>query len=266
MKTKDEAHALAWLLSKFPAEEYAVLPHVPDGTGAHKRRTIDALIMSLWPSRGLKLWAVEYKRSLHDWKRELSNPVKAEGIASYCHYYYVLAPQGIIPPETIPAGWGFWEIDDRDRMLTTKAAPEKPEGERRPLDYVFLAGILRRSSDEVWRDPRVSEARRQGFEDGKKSARDASAHEIKRYKDQLANVEAFEKASGIHVADTWNGEQLGRETRQLLEMLAKPEASHYRAEQLLRTGFELYRAALNAARALGIAEDKIAAQLREVGS
>ena len=44
----------------------------------------DAVIMSLWPSRGLELHGVEIKVSRADWKREAADPAKAEAIAAYC--------------------------------------------------------------------------------------------------------------------------------------------------------------------------------------
>ena len=104
---KTEPEAIAWLRTKFSDQGYAIFPQVPDGTGARKRRTADAIMMSLWPSRGLHLFGIEYKSSLADWRRELKNPDKAESISRYCDYWYILAPAGIIDVAEVPPAWGF---------------------------------------------------------------------------------------------------------------------------------------------------------------
>jgi hypothetical protein len=52
---------------------YAIFFEVANGTGTHRRRTIDALVMELWPSDGLNLHALEIKVSRQDWLRELDN-------------------------------------------------------------------------------------------------------------------------------------------------------------------------------------------------
>ena len=45
----------------------------------------------VWPSRGLYLHGFEIKVHRNDWLRELKNPAKAEEIAGYCHFWWVVA-------------------------------------------------------------------------------------------------------------------------------------------------------------------------------
>jgi hypothetical protein len=67
---------------------HAFVPHVR--SGAASRRTIDAYMMSLWPSRGLTLTAFECKSSRSDWHRELQMPEKAEEFCALADYFYLV--------------------------------------------------------------------------------------------------------------------------------------------------------------------------------
>ena len=85
-KTKFTAVKLREAMSKrWAPPEYAVMWEVGRATGAvTNQRYADAVIMGLWPSRGLELHGVEIKVSRSDWRREAADPMKAEAIAAYC--------------------------------------------------------------------------------------------------------------------------------------------------------------------------------------
>lgn len=76
--------------------QWAIMWEVGEGTGAMSGRYADAVMMSLWPSRGLELHGVEIKISRSDWKREAADPSKAEAIARYCDRWWVHTPPGIV--------------------------------------------------------------------------------------------------------------------------------------------------------------------------
>lgn len=257
--TKTESEAIEWLRGKFEAPEFAVLAQVPDGTGGRKLRTADALILSLWPSRGLKFYGIEYKRSRTDWKRELKDVHKAESIGQYCHFWYILAPKGLIPFDEVPPIWGLWEIDNRDRLVRTKPAQEKMTV--KPVDITFLAGILRAAANYKVNDSGIHAANRegyrQGYKDGTKTADDHKA----RYEQRMADVRSFEESSGLSIEKGWSHEQLGEEVREALKMLANPKEFQWKAKQMVENTFRLYRAALASANALGLTDDEIAKQL-----
>ncbi|HYJ21079.1 MAG TPA: hypothetical protein VEW07_03530, partial [Solirubrobacterales bacterium] len=58
-----------------------IAPGVRSAAGFDARRTIDAVSLNLWPSRGMLLDGYEIKVSRSDWLRELKNPAKAEEFA-----------------------------------------------------------------------------------------------------------------------------------------------------------------------------------------
>lgn len=91
MKAHEVIEALRNL---YPAQSYALLEQVGDGTGWSTHRHADAVVMSLWPSRGLTLTGIEVKVAKMDWKRELAQPEKAEAVASYCDFWMIAAPSG----------------------------------------------------------------------------------------------------------------------------------------------------------------------------
>jgi hypothetical protein len=82
-----EAEAIELLGRKVADEGFLTVPQVSNGTGAIARRTAEALLVQTWPSRGLSLTGVEYKRTRYDWRRELREGSKAEPVAAYCHFW-----------------------------------------------------------------------------------------------------------------------------------------------------------------------------------
>lgn len=216
----NEADAIELLSRKMAAEGFLVIPQVGNGVGANHRRTIDALMIQTWPSRTLQIIAVEYKRSRHDWQRELKDGSKAEAIAQHCDRFLVLAPKGIIELGEVPAGWGLWEIDSRRRLLRTKPPPELTE-ERYPLTLSFLAAILR-AAEKVNRSAGVLEADRLELQ---ARHQEEVEHEVKRrsrkYESLQADVDKFETASGIAIADNW---RLGNLAEGLKNYLKNPDA------------------------------------------
>lgn len=101
---------------------------------------MDAVIMELWPSRGLTLHAVEIKVSRSDFKREMKDGSKAEEIAQYCDFMSVAAPLGLLKPSDLPSAWGLIEMDKAEVLRITKE-PRKTKA--RALDRNFMAAMLR---------------------------------------------------------------------------------------------------------------------------
>lgn len=128
------------LRKKYPAPAFAFLAQVRNTTGFVSRiRTADALVMSLYPSRGLDLDGFEIKVSRSDWCRERKQPAKAESIARFCNHWWVLAPAEVVPVDELPATWGLMESDGKRIAIAKPAAPLTPE----PMSVGFLASILR---------------------------------------------------------------------------------------------------------------------------
>lgn len=117
-----ESQVVELLRTRYTAPEWAVLAGVRGATGAVATRTVDALAMSLYPSRGLELIGFEVKSHKADWRRELADPDKAETIARFCDRWFVVAGgPGVVPVEEVPKGWGLIEC-------VPPAAPAAPAG------------------------------------------------------------------------------------------------------------------------------------------
>ena len=143
MTTKITASDIRKAMNKrWCAPEYAVMWEVSESTGAVACRSADAVMMSLWPSRGLELHGVEIKVSRSDWKREAKDPTKAEAIAKYCDRWWIHTSPGVVDDTSdLPPAWGLREFDG-NKWKTIKEA-EKTEAT--PVTRRFLAALLRRS-------------------------------------------------------------------------------------------------------------------------
>ena len=130
-------------LAQFPAEAHAWLYEVANGTGWRgQRRFADALVVSCWPSRGVFFAGIEVKVDRRDWLRELHNPEKAEEIRSWCEYWYLAAPPGVVKVSEVPKTWGFFEVAGRTVTLAKEAPKQKPK----PLASAFVAAVLRNAA------------------------------------------------------------------------------------------------------------------------
>ena len=240
-----EHEAIALLRTKFDSQGYALFPQVPDGTGARKKRTADAIMMSLWPSRGLHLYGIEYKRTVSDWRNELKKPDKADSIGRFCDFWYMLAPVGVINVLEVPQGWGLWEIDDRHRLLRTREAPENLHKE--PIDLSFIAGLLRAAQNALgssrFKDARSKEEYRRGFEAGKNDAAYSHKQRQRDFENLKKQLEEFQEASGIKINGWAGGAYLGEEVREGLKLLSDPRPHVRTAQHVLEQTEQLNKAA-----------------------
>lgn len=135
-----------WMAETYSeANGYACLFEVSNGTGSSARRSADAVVMNLWPSRGMELVGYEMKVARSDWLHELKQPEKAWPVMKYCDRWNLIASPGVAKVEEVPANWGFIEYDGK-KMRTRKAAPLlTPE----PLARTFIASLLRRPVRDV---------------------------------------------------------------------------------------------------------------------
>jgi hypothetical protein len=149
----------------YKKEEYALMWEVGNATGSRVRRHADAVVMNLWPSRGLLIEGIEIKVSRSDWRRELDNPEKAEEIARYCDRWWVVTPDGIVQPHELPAMWGHKVVNDKGAIRTVKDAPRNDNVAA--LDRGFVAAMLRRSSEADAREVEALVARQLAAERAK---------------------------------------------------------------------------------------------------
>ncbi|MCC6426256.1 MAG: MmcB family DNA repair protein [Phycisphaerales bacterium] len=206
MSLRFESEVLDALKAHFPKEAYSILPGVAEATGGGCR-VADALMMSLWRSRGLALTGFEIKVSRHDWLRELKDPSKADPICKFCdHWYIAVGDHDVAKVEELPETWGLIVCDGKKVKIVKKAPKLSPV----PISRAFLASILRRAQEYVAPRPEVTAAERELREDLRKEM-DARLEAEGKYKttERLRqSVADFETASGIKITE-YTGRNMG---------------------------------------------------------
>jgi hypothetical protein len=204
-----EASLTVALKNRFAGSAYAFLPQVANGTGGAKSRTADALVMSLWPSRGLDLIGFEIKISRSDWLQELKRPEKAETIAKYCDaWYIVVASEEIVKLGELPSAWGL--MAPKGKVLRiVKEATFTPAT---PITRSFLAALLRNASGAIVPKAQIEDELKRAREEGRKAGEQTGHWKVESAKRELEHlresVTKFETASGLKI-DNYNGRTLG---------------------------------------------------------
>lgn len=146
MSDVDASAVMQALRARFAdPERYAVLPQVNAGTGLFRKTWIDALVISFWPSDGLRRAAIEIKVDRQDFLREVRSPRKNEAFRSLCHeFWFATGPDVVADAAEVPenAGWyllrGSKLICKRQARINTTPC----------LDDGFLAAVTRAVIEE----------------------------------------------------------------------------------------------------------------------
>lgn len=161
--------------------EWVVVTEVRNAAGFDAHRSADALAFNTWPSRGLAVHGFEIKVSRSDWQRELQDPAKAEAFAQFCDYWWVAAPEGVVLPGELPAGWGLMVPNRGARLRVATPATKR---EAKPIGRSFMAAILRRGAEQA---PAAAE-----LEELLQAARKSTREEMQRNREQLEkDLEAY---------------------------------------------------------------------------
>lgn len=206
--------------------QWAIMWEVGEGTGAASGRYADAVMMSLWPSRGLELHGVEIKVSRSDWRREAADPTKAEAIAKFCDRWWVHTAPGVVDDlSDVPPAWGLREFDGKAWRTIREAEKTQAAAITRP----FLAALLRRADGVMQRLMRdaMREAREAQYAEAERMR--AGIHEqiakgVARRTEALekaaGDVAAFEAAFGQGMAGSWtsNAQAWGNAARALADV------------------------------------------------
>jgi len=218
-KGYSEADLFDLLSKRYAGSAYAVLRQVRNHTGYGAReRTADAVVLSLWPSRGLWAAGFEIKSDLNDLRRELLKPEKAEEIARFMSYWWlILADRSWLDKleMAIPDTWGILCPDDNGgKLLVVREAPVL---EPQPWTAAFVCSVVREAARQVTEEaqlkPRLdksySEGYAKGFKDGNESHERQLPHQLKRLEELSKSVDEFQKRSGIKGIDQWSGPEIG---------------------------------------------------------
>lgn len=234
---KTEAQVFVALSKRYPKGEYAVLPSVRDGAGHSANRTIDAIVMSLWPSRGLELHGIEIKVHRGDWLRERRDPEKQESVFQRCdRFWLAVGDASIVKDEEVPESWGL--LVPRGKGLVVKK--QAPKLEASTIDRSFLAAVLKRAMrhadtpdarqrmrEEIQADneTRIARAIQQDKGD--------EAREIMALREKMKYALRFEEKSGVSLAE-WGRIDEAAALVQVLENLRGPMLSN-RIWQMMRS-------------------------------
>jgi hypothetical protein len=197
---------------RYSGDQWAFVSEVPNGTGTDMDRRCDGLAMCLWPSKGLYLHGHEIKVSRSDWLTEIQDVSKAAAFSRYCHFWWIVAPQGIVKLEELPSNWGLMCPSGRAlraKKPATLTSPEMPS-------HSLLAGMFRAcckasAAEEALRAARES-GYSAGFADARRNDKTAKSDTDRRYEQLRRSVDEFEQASGITIA-AYGGKQLGELVR-----------------------------------------------------
>lgn len=213
------------LRNKFPEAEYVLIEEVSDASGFARSRSLDFMVINLWQSRGLAVTGIERKSNRGDWLKEMKNPAKQENHFKYCDYFYLLTDkENVAKIEEIPDSWGWYHITENGTLKTMKQAPKL---EAQPIGRSLMCAMLRRAADKgkyVHIDS-LTEKIAAEAERIQTSRNDSLERRAAAYDSLKENVDAFERASGIRISYSWNGDvsKMGEAVRAIMS----GEASNY---------------------------------------
>ncbi len=212
------------LRARYAAPAWAFFPEFRESTGGAVR-SLDALAVALYESKGLRVHGFEVKVSRSDLQRELADPSKAEAVAKFCDLFWLVVPHGVVGDVEVPETWGILEpTKDGTALRAIRAATALrglPKGDVRG----FVASLARRSEraegiskeqhEHALKMARI-EANEQGYERGfkegaRKQDRDMTKLDLENLR---AHVKGFEEASGITI--DWNHRRVGEAVKRVL--------------------------------------------------
>lgn len=239
---KDTTYAI--LRKHYPEEAYLMVKEVSDTTGG-RNRSLDFMILGLWPSRGIHLTGIEVKTWRADFLKELKNPEKQELHFKYCDFFYLLTDEeGVAKPEEIPSTWGWIHIDMKGKLKIMKEAPKLQPF---VLTRNFLAAMMRRACDKKgWiRQSEIADKLKEKVEHGRELERQNRHHAEQQLKELREQLKIFTDTTGLTIGSgydwKWNGKRLGEMVKYVIEK--KPEDLQNQLHQIKNQAEKIFKAA-----------------------
>ena len=182
---------------------YIVAEHVNDGAGFGYGRTLDAVILDTWPSKGLALHGIEVKVTTADFRRELQDPNKAQAFADYLDMFSIAAPAGIVDLSLLPSKWGLYCPDGSGKLRARRKALylHEPDADRTVADRSFMAAFCRALQQRSLSARLLEEARQKAVEQTTERLETKYADDRERAERLTKHVAEFEEASGITIGE-----------------------------------------------------------------
>lgn len=219
-----EAELFDALSARYPSPEYALIPQATEGTGWRSTRWLDAVSVSLWPSRGITFHGFEIKSARYDWLRELKKPEKGQALFDHLDFFSIVAGDAdIVQDGELPQQWGLLVWDGA--VLKQKvAAPRLHEGElSRTMTREFLAGLCRRI-DQQYVTGKVQQLAQKAREQADKDAEERVRRRMSYGQDMADKLSLAAFAEGLGFSgriDEVEARRYGQIARRLSEMEGK---------------------------------------------
>lgn len=169
--------------------EWAFVEHVRNAAGFDAKRTIDAMALGLWPSRGMELHGYEVKVSRADFRREIADPAKMDAFAHVLDRFWIAAPRGVVPVNELPSTWGLLEVADDGVSIRQKVAAPLLTEERAAIPRTLLVPLMRAAGAIVKSRPEdIENEYKRGFAEGKESTIRAGKDWQRLYEEQTERL------------------------------------------------------------------------------
>jgi hypothetical protein len=163
----------------------------------------------------MALSGFEIKSYRGDWLRELKNPAKAEGIASCCNYWWIVAGNlEIVQTGELPEPWGLLAWDEKKAALVKIKGATFREAAR--PEFSFIAAMLRKAQEVVTPDAVIEEARKASFAAGRIEGLAVSKGDNEAFARLKERVRIFEKTSGVKIDGWESAGDIGAAVQQVL--------------------------------------------------
>jgi hypothetical protein len=205
------------LALRYRAPDYALIWEVRDGTGfSTQGRQMDAMAMSLWPSRGMEVHGFELKVSRSDWLRELKQPEKAEAFHQFVDRWWVVADKDVVNVAELPKGWGLLVAKETEVRQCVQAVLQKAK----PLTRTFVASVLRNLTKNyvpaMFVEQKVAAGISKAVEDRRDSNEWGLKSALEKNVEMVNTIKEFEAASGLRI-NNWNAGNLGAAVKIVME-------------------------------------------------
>lgn len=189
---------------RYSDKSWLLIEEAGNGTGGNCTNFVDAIAFGCYPSRGYEIHGHEIKATRSDWLKELESPGKADSVARYCDFWWIVSIDGVVKQSELPPKWGLL-IQSGHKFKKARTAERL---EAMPLDRSIVASLIRKHGQTIERarnEHYISHGEyryRCGLEDGQRirerRSGEAPTETI------LKQVDEFEKATGLSLS-RWNG-------------------------------------------------------------
>lgn len=166
---------------------------VGNDTGYNTKRHADAIAICPYPSRGYEVRGFEIKVSKSDLKRELEICAKADEMAHFCNYWFLVVPKGLTDDMQIPEPWGIIEYNEGKLRQKKKAEHFKKTDITYGFMCAFIRGIKRKESAE--QSMTMEEMRKQALKDMQSQL----DWRLKDFETLKKTIEEFRKETGVNI-------------------------------------------------------------------